>query len=588
MTIREASRVKNGTRGGRPAKSAVAVLLACLAALVLAGQAAADWPVYGHDLSNTRNGGAEGPPASQVPTLSQAWAFKASTGDFTGTPVIADGVVVAGNNGGWVYALDAVNGNVLWSKNVGQPVNGSAAIDIHAPGGPLVYVPVDQLGSPRLLALSLANGATRWDAVLTNQANTTVFGSPTFWNGTVYVGTAGPNEDTSNARGSLVAIDEATGRIRWQMFTVTPGHDGAAVWSTPAIDPATGRLYVGTGNNYHAPTTDTEDAIVAVNALTGQMLAHYQATANDTFSGGNHLTGPDADFGASPNLFTAPNGEPLVGEGQKSGNYWALDRNTMQPVWHTSVGPAGLLGGVLGSTAFDGTHIFTGDTVNGQITGLARGGLAAWTSFDAGGNHLAPLSVANGVLYTNDTSGFTTARDPATGLVIGKLPIGGPTYGGIAADGRALYVSQGVGPQLQPLPQNDPPGAIVAFGDTSHSGGNHGLTGRRGGSAGRGQTASVVVLPSTRRCVGTRGLTFRVRPNHRVRKIEVLVNGRRRLVIRPRGRGRVTIHLASGRKSVVTVIVIRRDGTRLITTRRYAGCKVARSRTRVRHRHRRR
>ena len=130
-------------------------------AVALPGVARADWPVYGHDLANSRNAGIEGPPASQVSSMSAAWTFKSPTGDFTGTPAIADGVLVAGNNGGWVYALDAVTGAVLWSHNVGQPINGSAAIDTAAPGGAAVYVPVAQPSSPRLLAFSLRNGAER-------------------------------------------------------------------------------------------------------------------------------------------------------------------------------------------------------------------------------------------------------------------------------------------------------------------------------------------------------------------------------------------------------------------------------------------
>jgi outer membrane protein assembly factor BamB len=45
-------------------------------------------------------------------------------------------VLVAGDNGGVVHALDADTGKVLWSKDFGQPINGSAAIDTQAPGGP--------------------------------------------------------------------------------------------------------------------------------------------------------------------------------------------------------------------------------------------------------------------------------------------------------------------------------------------------------------------------------------------------------------------------------------------------------------------
>ena len=441
-------------------------IVTALVTLCTAAPAAADWPVYGHDLSNTRDAGSAGPARSQVASLARAWAFSSSTGDFTATPVVAGGVLVAGNNGGWVYALSAATGKLLWSKNVGQPVNGSAAIDLRAPHGPTVFVPVAQVGSPRLLALSLVDGSTRWNSVLTNQADSDVYGSPVFWNGALYIGTSGPNNDNSKARGSVVALNEATGAVRWQTFTVPPGRDGAAVWSTPAIDTRSGRLFLGTGNNYHQPTTDTEDSVMALDAASGRILGHFQATSGDAFAADNPA-GPDFDFGASPNLLRAPNGEPLVGEGQKSGTYYALDRATLKPVWATSAGPGGPLGGFLGSTAYDGARVYGADSASGQVFALGRSGATAWDSLDSGGAHLGPTAVANGVLYTVDPAGFLTARDPATGLILAKLPLGGPSFGGVSADGRALNAAVGTGPPPAPAPQLDGSGSIVAFGDTS-------------------------------------------------------------------------------------------------------------------------
>src|SRR5207237_6128511 len=94
--------------------------------------------------------------------------------------------------------------------------------------------------------------------------------------------------------------------------------------------------------------------------------------------------GPDYDFGASPNLFTAPNGQLLVGAGQKSGTYWAFDRATLKPVWNTNVGPPGPLGGILGSTAFDGTRIYGADTLSGDGFALGRDGALAWQSPEGG------------------------------------------------------------------------------------------------------------------------------------------------------------------------------------------------------------
>ncbi len=449
------------SRGTHALAAAVAV-----AALGVPSAAAADWPIYGHDLQNTRNAGSAGPPASALPSLRRIWTFNSPTGDFTGTPVEADGVLVAGDQGGFVYGLDAVTGKVLWSKAVDAPVNGTAAIDTDAPGGPTTYVPVAKPGAPHVVALALGSGVQRWDAILTDQPDSSMFGSPVPWKGTIYVGTSGPNNDDSKARGSVVALDEADGRMRWQTFTAPPGADGVAVWSTPAIDATTGRLYVGTGNNYHAPTTDLEDSIVSLDSGTGRVLGHFQATANDSFAADNPA-GPDYDFGASPNLFAGPDGRPLVGEGQKSGTYWALDRATMEPGWNTSIGPGGPLGGILGSTASDGVRIYGGDTFDGGVFALGRDGAPQWHSSETGGLHLGAATVANGVLYTTDPSGSLNARDPATGAVIAKLPLGQPSLGGVSAVGGALFVAVGTGPLPAPAPQADQPGSIVAFGDTA-------------------------------------------------------------------------------------------------------------------------
>jgi polyvinyl alcohol dehydrogenase (cytochrome) len=424
---------------------------------------AGDWPVYGHDLANTRDAGADGPSAAAAGSLQQTWKFSSSQGDFTGTPVVAGGVVVAATNMGSVYALQASTGRLLWSQDLGQPVNGSAAIDRAAPGGPAVFVPIAQQGDPQLAALSLANGRLRWRVPLSRQpsnANADVFGSPTFWRGTVYIGTSGPNGDGSTARGSVVALNESTGAVRWISYTVPPGHDGGAVWATPAIDTRTGRLYVGTGNAYHAPAADTTDAVLAMSATSGRILAHFQATPDDTFASDNPL-GPDADFGASPNLLRAANGTLLVGEGQKSGTYWAFGARSLHPVWHTSVGPSSEVGGIIGSTAYDGGRIYGTDAEDGQVWALANGGAQAWNSIDPSAADFAPVAVANGVLYTVDPAGFLVTRNAATGTPLTALPLGSPSFGGVSVAGGRVFAAVGTGPP--PGGSDGSSGSILAF-----------------------------------------------------------------------------------------------------------------------------
>jgi polyvinyl alcohol dehydrogenase (cytochrome) len=209
--------------------------------------------------------------------------------------------------------------------------------------------------------------------------------------------------------------------------------------------------------------------MMALSASTGAILNHFQATPDDAFAA-NNPAGPDADFGASPQLILGPSGQSLVGEGQKSGTYWALDRTMMQPAWHTTIGPGSAVGGILASTAYDGTRIYGTDSADGQVWALGRDGTIQWASLDPSTLDFSPVAIANGVLYSVDPAGFLDARDPATGVVLNALNLGGLSFGGMSAVGGAIYAAVGTGPPPQPAPPQDGPGSIIAFGDTSQSG----------------------------------------------------------------------------------------------------------------------
>ncbi|MFL5883989.1 MAG: PQQ-binding-like beta-propeller repeat protein [Thermoleophilaceae bacterium] len=534
-------------------RSLIAVFGTGLALVAAPAVASADWPVYGHDLSNTRAAGADGPSPDAVGSMKQAWTFSSSNGDFTATPVVAGGTLVAGTNLGSIYALDAVTGKVRWSRDVGQQINGSAAIDLNAPGGATVFVPIAQIGSPRVLALSLATGAVRWDTTLTRQDGADVFGSPTFWNGTLYMGTSGPNSDEATARGTVSALDEATGKMRWQTYTVPPGHDGGAVWSTPAIDTATGRLYVGTGNAYHAPAADTTDAMLVLDSADGRILGHFQTTPDDVWEMNHPTEGPDADFGASPNLLTGPDGRQLVGEGNKSGLYWGLDRATMKPVWKTSVGPGSGVGGVLASTAFDGTRLYGDDTVSGQVWALGRDGSMQWENTDGGAPMFAPVAIGHGVLYSVSPAGLLTARDASSGSTLAKLPLGQPSFGGMSVVGGAVYVATGTGPPPQPDPvvpdtsKADGSGSITAFGDTSRSGASPPPPAARRSGSPRGRREAIGLSVRPGRVQPGRAVRFRFhawRGSRPMRGVTISLAGRRAHTDR-RGRATLRARLAT-------------------------------------------
>jgi polyvinyl alcohol dehydrogenase (cytochrome) len=404
-----------------------------------------EWPLYGKDLFNSRDGGKAGPAPADVPSLGPVWSYFSPKGDFTGTPVIAQNTLVAGTNQGWVHALNATTGKVKWTRKVNAPVNGTAAID-----GDVVVVPVAQTHSPRVVALDLRTGQVLWDRVIDDQKNSDVYGSPTVFDGTVYIGVSALFGETGdpevNVRGSVVALDERTGRPKWKTYMVPDGHDGGSVWTTPAIDPATRRVYVGTGNAYHEPAANTTDSMVALDADTGVLLDHFQATADDVWNGTENIVGagPDYDFGASPQLFNGPGGKRLVGEGQKSGTYWALDRETMDPVWSAMTAPPGIfIGGIIGSTATDGDRVYGPDTVGGEQWAIDEAGGYSWLSADGGPLHFNATTVANGVVYNTDMTGHLNARDAATGLLLNKLPLGSPSWAGVAVAGGSVFTATG-------------------------------------------------------------------------------------------------------------------------------------------------
>src|SRR5438093_5313970 len=121
----------------------------------------------------------------------------------------------------------------------------------------------------------------------------------------------------------------------------------------------------------------------------------------------------DYDFGSSPNLFTDAGGQKMVGDGQKSGVYFAFHADTMKEAWSSIVGPPSSVGGIVGSTAYSNGAIYGPITLSGYVWSIksSNGGLR-WASPVADGAHWGePVSVANGIAYTVDLQGSLDAYE---------------------------------------------------------------------------------------------------------------------------------------------------------------------------------
>jgi polyvinyl alcohol dehydrogenase (cytochrome) len=440
------------------------------------------WPSAGQNLSNTHNNPQETDiTVNRARRLAVKWTAQVH-GDVSATPAVVDDAVYFPDWGGYLNKLDAKTGAKIWSIKLadlaGEPA-GAVSRTGPAVSGGTVFIG-DQNGA-HLLAIDAATGALKWSSQLDTHPLAILTQSPLVSGGVVYEGVASleeaaaadPSYPCCSFQGSVSAVNATTGAVLWKTKMLPDngggldGFTGAGVWgSTAALDPATNSLYETTGNNYSVPDAVKQcqadggtnclppdnmiDSVVALNSSTGAVKWSFNAApgfddwnvACIFFGGGvgncPENPGPDFDFGNGPNLLTTKIGgatRKIVGAGQKSGAYWALDAASGQLLWGNQAGPGSTLGGIEWGSSTDGTRIYIAEAdffgipyqlPKGQT--ITSGSFAAldpatghiiWQIADPSGDvDLAGLSSANGVLYAGSMSGHMYAIDAANGTVL--------------------------------------------------------------------------------------------------------------------------------------------------------------------------
>ena len=476
------------------------VVVLALTALVLpavpgpaAAEVASSWPMAGRDAANSRSNPDEqllGP--ANVGSLTRRWSATLG-GTIAATPAVVDGTVYVPEAGGTLRALDAATGATRWSRAVSTytGITGDSTRSTPAVVGGNLYFGnrVSSTKGAQVVSVSAADGALRWATVVDPSSLAKITAAPTVVGGVVYLGISSNDERSGNCcgwRGSVVALDAVTGAVRWRTMTVPTGYTGGAVWSSaPAVDTAEGLVYITTGNNYSAPPgvciqpaqtgctaadpRNHADAILALRTSDGSVawsLKTLSADISSTVCLDPAHCGPDFDFGAGANLFTATIGgvtRKLVGAGQKSGIYWAADARTGAQVWSTRVGPGGSIGGIQWGTATDGRRIYvaetdaerrhyaltpSGDPVSGgSVAALdpATGKILWQTADPQSARDFGFVSTANGVVYAGSdaVSGPNMfALDASTGKLLWTYDSGGSVMGGAAVvDGQVYWAS---------------------------------------------------------------------------------------------------------------------------------------------------
>lgn len=361
------------------------------------------WNGWGVNTANTRfqNGATAGFAAADVPRLALKWAF-GFPGELSvdAQPTIAGGRVFVGTQSGVVYSLNAATGCVHWFFQAASAVRAAVSVGrVTTRSGPRYAAFIgDRAGN--VYAVDAATGAQIWKTKVDDHAFARVTASPVFHDGRLYVGVAS-GEETAGAmanyeccrfRGSLVALNAATGAQVWKTYTIAEealptsknsagtqlwGPSGSPIWSSPAIDARRNAIYVTTGNNYTGPATRTSDAFVAFDLRSGKLLWSRQMTAADDWNTSCRLPGkincsnaeaPDFDFASPPILVTLSGGRRALVAGQKSGVVHALDPDREgQILWQQRVGKGGINGGVQWGSAADPSNIYVALSDIGRI-----------------------------------------------------------------------------------------------------------------------------------------------------------------------------------------------------------------------------
>ena len=457
---------------------------------------------FAFNLSNTRN---QISPitSSNVDTLTRQFEYVQAGGkEKRGAPAVTEQAIFF-TQGNQLIAVDRVTGCTYWAYTAWAVVRSATILLINdfPDQGPIIYVGDSQ---GYVHAVNAQSGAMLWrkfagiDGNNKSASNHFITGGMQYYAGQLFVPVSSKEvvthlfyifEACCETHGLLVAFDAESGDKNWTFHTTEDatisaalfreGPNGVPIWSTPAIDPARNAIYVGTGESYTEPVAPLSDSIISIDMTTGLVNWSFQARDNDAWNAAcgfpdegivvdpvnnpNFLwnlyqycpqpEGVDFDFGASPIL--ADNGKILIA-GDKGGIVYSLDPDTGALNWKRKVSTGGTLGGIHWGMAVDEWTVYVAasdlhtnkaskvdDTVDERLylvdnatpgiyaLDLFTGGLVweAHPTHDYEGEEIvslysASLSVTNDVLFAGSLDGVVTAFSSYTGAQLWSFDTG--------------------------------------------------------------------------------------------------------------------------------------------------------------------
>jgi len=422
-----------------------------------------DWPTYNMDVSRSGvSTQATGITAANVGSLRRRQIT--IDGIVDASAIYLDAVTVNGaahdtifvtTSYGRTMAIDAASGTTLWQHTPtgydswagSRQITNS--VPVADPGRQFIYA-----ASPggHIEKLAVSDGHSVWSTSITKLPAREKIASPlTEFRGRIIAVTAGYIGDAPPYQGHVSILDAATGAIQstWNSLCSDrhelldpPGCPQAqsAIWSRggAVIDPATGNIFVVTGNGPWDGKTSWGDSVIELDPTATRMLGNWTPENNEA------LSRADMDLGT---ISTALLGGGLIVQGGKDGILRVLSERTIAGTdphrgGELQVVPVRPGGRQRVSTAPVVMHVgavtwlIATDTVGTSAFRLRDGKLeAAWSNTTPG---TSPV-VAGGLLFTYDPAGSLHVFEPETGREVATLACGrGHWNSPIVVDGRII------------------------------------------------------------------------------------------------------------------------------------------------------
>jgi PQQ-dependent dehydrogenase (methanol/ethanol family) len=348
----------------------------------------ADWLMWRRTLNSWGYSPLDQIDRSNVARLQLIWSRPLGPGLQEGTPLVHDGVMFMPSPADFIQAINAATGDLLWEYRRKWPDDVTKVFPVPGINRNLAIYGtaiIDTSADDYVFALDALSGNLLWETQIVdfrkNAAQET--SGPIIANGKI-ISTRGCEPKGGPEACVITAHDAKTGKELWRRYTIPrPGEPGnetwgdipyenrwhVGAWMVPSYDPELNLLYVGTsvtspapkfmlaGNNkqylYHNCT-------LALNADTGKIVWYYQHIVDhwDLDHPFERLLvdtavrpDPAKVRWINPTLKAGERRKVVTGIPGKTGVVYTLDRQTGEFLWATPTVSQNVISGIDGAGA---------------------------------------------------------------------------------------------------------------------------------------------------------------------------------------------------------------------------------------------